>query len=306
MRPWKPLLDRLSRAQWFLITLTLASTVGGIVYYKLRGDDFMHSAALFLGIPAILAILLALTPGAKTATGAILKGITLALLIAAPLLGEGYLCILMASPLFYLVGVVVGRLVDLNRKRKAATLSCVALLAIPMCLEGVVPQLTWNRAQVVEASEVLSQSTAAVEAALARSPQITRPLPRFLAIGFPRPLTATGSGLALGATRIIHFSGAEGDPAGDLVLRVTDRTPGSVHFEAISDSSKLTQWIRWQSSDVRWQAIDSTHTRVTWRIRFTRELDPIWYFGPWERFAVRQAAQYLITANANPESEVTP
>ena len=31
-----------------------------------------------------------------------------------------------------------------------------------------------------------------------------------------------------------------------------------------------------------------------------RQLDPYWYFGPWEQFAVGQAANYLITANATP------
>ena len=85
-----------------------------------------HGAAMFLGVPAVLAILLALTPKAKTVTGGILKGITLALLIVAPLVGEGYLCILMASPLFYAVGLVVGRLADWKRQKRAGTVCCVA------------------------------------------------------------------------------------------------------------------------------------------------------------------------------------
>jgi hypothetical protein len=41
-------------------------------------------------------------------------------------------------------------------------------------------------------------------------------------------------------------------------------------------------------------------TRVTWRIRFERQLDPAWYFTAWERAAVREAAEYLIAANATP------
>lgn len=126
------------------------------------------------------------------------------------------------------------------------------------------------------------------------------PLPLPLRVGFPRPLRAWGEGLAVGDMRTIHFAGAEGDPPGDLVMRVAERRPGYARFETVSDASKLTQWIRWTSSEVEWQALDDGHTKVTWRIHFDRQLDPAWYFTPWERGALRRAAGYLITADATP------
>lgn len=241
-------------------------------------------------------------PKAKSVTGGILKGMTLGLLIMAPLLGEGYLCILIASPLFYVVGIVIGLIVDWMRKKRAATVSCVVLVLVPMCLEGVIPQLTWNREEVVEVIAVVDSPASAVEAALSQSPNLKTPLPPYLRIGFPRPLEAYGTGLTLGSTRTIHFAGAEGDPPGDLLMRVGERGQGFVRFETVSDKSKLTQWIRWDSSEIRWFSVDATHTQVVWRIRFERQLDPVWYFTPWERAAVRDAASYLIAANAAPES----
>jgi hypothetical protein len=259
-----------------------------------------HSAAMFLGIPAVLAILLALAPKAKTVTGGILKGITLALLVVAPLLGEGYLCILFASPLFYIVGIVVGLAMDSQRRKRDATLSCVVLFLLPMCFEGVVPQLTFNRAQSVEVRSVVAAPANEIEHALTLGPNVSTPLPMALRIGFPRPLGAWGEGLAVGDTRTIHFSGAEGDPPGDLVMRVTERHPGYARFETVSDQSKLTQWVQWTSSVVEWTALDQGHTTVTWRIDFMRQLDPAWYFTPWERAAVTEAAAYLIDANATP------
>ncbi len=83
-------------------------------------------------------------------------------------------------------------------------------------------------------------------------------------------------------------------------MRVSASRPGYVRFETITDSSKLLQWVRWQSSEVNYSSVDRTHTRVTWNISFDRQLDPYWYFAPWEEFAVRQAADYLIAANATP------
>jgi hypothetical protein len=257
---------------------------------------------MFIGIPTVLAILLALTPKAKTVTGGIIKGITLALLVIAPLLGEGYLCILFAAPLFYLVGLLIGIPVDMMRKkhRGGQTLSCIVLLLLPMSLEGVLPQFAFDRRQVVEAVRVVNAPAAEVEDALAKSPSIERRLPAFLRIGFPHPLEASGSGLAIGVERSILFSGAEGDPPGYLVMRIAEHRPGYLRFERMTDVSKLTQWIRWDDSEVSWIVVDAQHTRVTCRVHFERQLDPAWYFAPLERAAVRNAAEYLIDANAMP------
>ena len=259
-----------------------------------------HSAALFIGIPAVLAILLALTPRAKSATGCIVRGITFALLIIAPLLGEGYLCILIAAPLFYLVGILIGAILDWSRRKRSTTVTCLAVFMLPMCLEGVTPQLSFNRAQTVEAHAIIAASASQVTQALAQSPDIHTPLPKPLGIGFPRPIAAYGAGLSKGDLRTIHFTGAEGNPPGDLVMRVAESRPNYVRFEAVSDSTKLTQWIHWTSSEVSLQPLDATHTAVIWRIHFDRELDPTWYFTPWERAVARQAAAYLIVANATP------
>ncbi len=291
---------KIQPAQWGVVAVIVAFAAGAFLYKLLMHEQLGHSAAMFLGVPAVLAILLALAPRAKTATGGILKGITLALLVVAPLLGEGYLCILMASPLFYVVGLVVGLAVDRQRRKRDATLSCVALFLLPMCLEGVIPQLTFNRTQSVEVRSVIPAPAGAVELALAQGLNVNAPLPLGLRVGFPRPLRAWGEGLAIGDTRTIHFAGAEGDPPGDLLMRVEERHPGYARFETVSDASKLTQWVRWTSSEVEWKALDEGHTTVTWRIDFERQLDPAWYFTPWERAAVREAAAYLIAADATP------
>jgi hypothetical protein len=50
--------------------------------------------------------------------------------------------------------------------------------------------------------------------------------------------------------------------------------------------------------------VDATHTEVVWTIHFDRQLDPAWYFGLWERLAVKRAALYLIEANATPAEGV--
>jgi hypothetical protein len=289
-------------ARWWVVATAGSCALGALIYRLLIHGSLGHTALMFMGIPVVLTVLLSLTPQAKTVTGGIFKGITLALLIVAPLLGEGYLCILMASPIFYAVGSVVGVIVDARREKRTATLSCAMLVLLPLCFEGTTPLLTWHRSQSAVATQIVDATPLAMEHTLAKSMRVKTKLPVFLRIGFPRPLEAHGEGLAQGATRTIHFSGAEGDPEGDLVMRVVESRPGYARFETVSDGSKLTQWVRWSSSEVTWSPIDAQHTRVTWRIHFERQLDPAWYFTPWERVAVHEAAKFLIAANAVPES----
>ncbi|SNS39695.1 hypothetical protein SAMN05421770_101800 [Granulicella rosea] len=293
---------RLEPAQRNLLLIILTVTVGSLTYRGLMNHGLGHSGAMFVGLPAILAMLLAVSPKAKTVTGGIVKGITLFLLIVAPLLGEGYLCILVASPLFYLVGIIVGLIDDAARRKRDARLRCTWLILLPMSLEGVLPGFTIGRSQTVEVTRILAATPQQVETALARSPRVGTPMPRYLRIGFPRPIAAWGTGLSVGSPRTIHFTGAEGDPPGDLRMQVAERRPGYLRFTGIDDSSKLTQWIRWESSEVAWSAVDPAHTAVTWRIHFARQLDPAWYFIPWERTAVHEAAVYLIEANATPQA----
>jgi hypothetical protein len=289
----------LSRSQWSLIFLIVAVTAGSIAYRLIVSHRMVQTSLLFIGMPAVIAIFLAMTPKARTAKGAIVKGITLALLISGPVLGEGFICVLMASPIFYLVGLLIGAFVDWGRDKRNVTISCLVAILIPLSMEGTSPRLSFRRDETVTASQVVSASMEQVARALARSPRVDLPIPLFGRIGFPRPTEANGTGLEAGATRTIHFAGGEGH-AGDLTLRASESRPGYVRFEKVKDRSHIALWLGWQSSETQWTALDAGHTRVTWTLHFERRLDPAWYFRPWERYAVRLSAEYLIQANAVP------
>jgi len=260
-----------------------------------------QTALLFVGIPALLAVIIACTPKAKTVTGGVIKATALFLLLSAPLLGEGFICILMASPIFFAIAVAIGALVQAIRKGPGrTTICCLALAAfLPMSLEGAHPGLSFNREETVTARRIVAASPQGVERELGRSPRTDLAIPVFLRMGFPRPTESHGSGLRPGDLRSIHFAGGEGHP-GDVVMQVVESGPGQARFVVLSDSSKIAHWLRWESGEVRWRPVDAAHTQVEWTIGYRRLLDPAWYFGPWERYAVRLSADYLIRANANP------
>jgi len=279
--------------------LILAVTAGSIAYRLLVIGRLEQTSLLFIGIPGLLAIVLAMTPKAKTAKGAVIRGTMIALLLSGPLLGEGFICILTATPIFLVVGLVIAAIADHMKSRKPTTLFCIAVILLPVSMEGTSATLSFDRSEIVRVSRIVRGAPAQVAEALAHAPRIDTPLPAYLRAGFPRPTIAAGGGLAIGARRSIHFAGGEGHP-GDLTLRVDETRDGHVRFTVVSDTSKVAHWLDWKSSDVDWSAVDADHTRVTWTIRFDRRLDPAWYFRPWERYAVHLAADYLIAANATP------
>jgi hypothetical protein len=76
--------EKFRAARWWVVGLAASVTAGAALYRGLKWGGYGNSAAMFLGIPLVLTIVLASTPRAKTLTGGILKGITFALLIVAP------------------------------------------------------------------------------------------------------------------------------------------------------------------------------------------------------------------------------
>ena len=88
--------------------------------------------------------------------------------------------------------------------------------------------------------------------------------------------------------------------SGDLVMMLEENAADHVRWRAVSDTSHMTHFLNWEASRVDWAAIDAHTTRVTWTIEYRRALDPFWYFGPMERYAVHMAAGYLIDSVATP------
>ncbi len=304
-------------ARWILITLVIALAAGALLYRVMNGNYLHQTALFFVGVPTVLAITLAMTPRAKSVTGLIVKGITLAMLLSGIVFVEGFVCIVMASPLFYLVGIAIGVPIDRARKKKRSegrVYSVVALGLLLMSLEGVTPMTTFPPNEVIVVTQEVDASPSEVLAAMAGVPRFDAPLPFYLRLGFPRPAGAYGSGLDVGDTRTILFGDESpmepmregthhhnsGSGKGELELEIVDRRPGRIVFDVTRDETAFTHWITWGRSIVEWQGAGDGKTIVTWTLRFTRRLSPAWYFGPMQRYAGKLAAGYLIDSVATP------
>ena len=294
------------RATITLLIVVVAVLVASLFYRFLASRHLEHTSLVFIGVPALVAILVALLPHPKTATGTIFKALTLVLLISGVAFGEAFVCILFAAPLFFLVGAVVGLLIDRWRYKPPAGLDLRAVFFLtivltPASLEGVLPGFEFEREERVTVVRIVNAPATEVADTLARTPRFERPLPLFLQLGFPQPGETTGAGLQVGDVRQIQF--LHGHHPGVLTLTVERHEPGHIVFGATSDDSYITHWLSWDSSEVRWREVATNQTEVSWTLAYRRRLDPAWYFKPLERYGTARAAEYLIDTLATPRSE---
>jgi len=286
---------------WIIIVVAMVCGA----YRVLVLHRLQHTSLVFIGLPALAAFALLYTRP-RTAIGTINKVIALLLCLSGILFGEGLVCILFAAPIFFLVGTILGWIVnrvtgkrDPNGPSSGNWRGVVALAVVPLSAEGLAPALSFNREERVTVSRVVAAEPNDVRAALAATPVFDHDLPRFFALGFPTPMHTSGAGLAVGDERRIMFAHGQ-HHSGALVMRVAAADSTSALFTVTSDSSYITHWLSWEDATVRWEPIAPGQTRVTWTLRYRRRLDPAWYFAPLERYGVGLAAGYLIETLATP------
>ena len=298
MQPDDPNMQpRALRWGWFAIVAGVG--VCFAFYGLLFATNLTESAALYLGLPVVLASAMALQPKSKSALGASMKGLTIALLLSAPLLREGFICILRASPILYPVVALVAWGIDRVRRsdtrRDRLRAGAVVTLFAVLSLEGTHPWLTFDRINTVTYETTLAGSVDAIRDRLAHPSAITAARPLLTRI-FPPPVIS-GGGLSLGDTRQFDFSYEKwifiNHQDDHVVFSVTETDANHMRFAPREDTSYLSKYIVWESADITLTPVDAARTRVTTTIRFTRKLDPVWYVQPLQRHYVREAAKIL-------------
>src|SRR5437868_12381107 len=162
----------LRQSQISVIAIIIAIAAAGTAYRLLVFKHLEQSSALFIGIPSIIAIVITLTPRPNSVTGMICKVMGIALLMSGPLLGEGFICIIMAAPIFFLVGIVIGVIIDRSHRsdhRGGGMATCLILFGL-MSLEGVTDKTSFSRDEVVTITSRVARPAAQVEHSLSATP----------------------------------------------------------------------------------------------------------------------------------------
>lgn len=303
-RPRK-ILNRFSHNTVIIALVGLAIT--GFIIHALTHKNMQGSSILYIGVPLFLSYLFLDSDPSKSATGSILKGLTIFMLLTGPILQEGFICVIMASPIFYIVGGIVGWIIDNSRKKKLSKLQASPLIVILVLFsfEGTHPNLTFERNHTVKVERIVASNVDSVEQQLQQPLSLGKDVPTFLKI-FPFPTNSVFNGTQQGDENRLHFVYYKhfyfNPKIGDLTYKISSRSANHIESSVLKDDSYVSSYLNWKRSKVSWKAIDDKYTKVVWEIDYERKLDPAWYFGTLQHYAVKQMAESLIKYAATPES----
>jgi len=296
---------KLTSHQRRLVIIILLSAGLGIVVHMLRFTGLEGSALLYIGIPTFIALAFAsASPNAsnsKTVMGSTLKAITFIILISGPILQEGFVCMVMVAPIFYIVGALVAWPIDHFRKKKIKSNSLkvfiLPTILLAMSMEGVFDETSFNRLNVVEHTQIINSRITEVRKRLAMSRPLARPESLLIKI-FPRPDKYNANGLAIGDRHWVDISYLKwiywNKKQGKVQFEVVENQNNIIRFKLISDDSYLSSYMTWTETTVFLQPVSNHRTRVTWRIHFERNIDPAWYVQPLQRYAVASVAKLMV------------
>jgi hypothetical protein len=277
------------------ILLAYLAIYGGVVlyHYVIKNSPWPNSSLLFIGLPALLAILVAQIP-TNSVTSYMLVALTLVLLLAVPILREGTVCVIMAAPLMYGVVGVIGLLIDWVSSRSNrfnASIAAVILSSI-LSLEGVIEAATFDRHEEVTATRVIAGQPATVMARFMAEPVIPATLPGLFEIGFPRPHEFSNDGTSVGSRFNLSF--IKNDKVKTITYELTEATPDRLVFTVVDDKTALTKWMYLRKTILTFAPTADGRTQVACAISFERKLDPAWYFVPMMRYAIGLVGDMLL------------
>jgi hypothetical protein len=276
-------------ARWTLTTLTVVLTIVSILYRVVRINGYSHTGLMFIGIPFVLSLLLIFSSSGKSPKTIVLKGMTLFLLMTGILLWEGII-ILMAAPIFYAIAFISVTVTEKFLKNNPKVYCSSLLFILLLSTEGTHDFNSWNRLNTVTVERWIEVEEAAFKNQLAAGPQLDHETPLLFQLGFPTPTRIENTGTHFE----VDFSGPE-ELENKLQIMATVIDDHTIEYRFPKDTTKVGQWLRWDSGLLHWEETSKGKIKLSFTIHFTRKLDPIWYFGPLQKYAVREATEYLLT-----------
>ncbi|WP_044205534.1 hypothetical protein [Flammeovirga sp. OC4] len=291
--------DTSQKAKKRLFIITGILVIASVVLKFINHNHIEQTSLLFIGIPTLITLMViqySKTP--KTAYGVAFQVITLFLLMASILFGEGTVCIIMSAPIFYGVSFLVIFIIAQINKRKKNKVYTLAVIPVIIILFQPNQYLSTSKVYSVSTSEVIPHQVSLSQ--LQQQPDFLRDYPSIFKLGFPTPQKITGYGLGVGDQRHIQFlSKTKG--VGTLSLAIDSISQHSVVFDIIADDTHINHWLTWQKVKVEIEHQDD-QSIVTWTSSYTCDLGPQWYFGPMEELVVNVMNEHLIHSYFNGNS----
>jgi len=225
------------------------------------------------------------------------------MLASSALLFEGFICVIMAAPIYIFFALLAIGLspdrADPDRFKKADVFraSFVPLAVIVVSVEGLTDTTSFPREEVITRTQILNLTPVEIHANLARPVHLDAKRSAFLSI-FPLPERVDAPNFAQGATHKAYFTyrrwGFTNVHEGETHVFMKTVEPLLVETEVTQDTSYFSHYLTVHGTKIEMAPLADGRTEVSLTIRYRRELDPAWYFGPMQRKAIGESADYLL------------
>lgn len=291
------------------LTVFMSLSVRLLTHYQ-----WDKSALLYVGIPVAIAAALCFIPLSNPEGRWMRRYINWAVvsliifLASSVVLFEGFICVLMFMPLYFGVVFIVFLCHFLAHKykhRKSGQLfsHILPVLIIVSAFEGTHQSLSFDRHQQVVVTRDIPASIAAIQHKLTQPVSLDKQRQWFLSM-FPMPHTIISDSMAPGTIHEVrltyHRWFVTNTHSGKILFKIEEATNNKIRTRFIEDSSYLSTYLKFKSTEIDLLALDENTTRVTFKIEYERLLEPAWYFYPLQQYGVRQGAEFLLTEVITP------
>ena len=282
-------------------------------------SSFGTTAVFYVLVPYIFGLVIYIwVPPSRAMTkagraGRHIRSATIFMLATSAILFEGFLCVLFAFPIYLIfAGVVLALLPpptgrpNADQRRSIGDtfrVSWVPVLVVVMSLEGTHPSLSFERDHSVTRTRIVEASVAEIQAKLAEPIVFTETRSRFLSL-FPLPHRVEAGTLGEGDVHTSHFRyrrwpvGNTHD--GAISVELSEVGPERIRTSVLSDDTYFSHYLTVKGTQIDFAPRADGTTEVSLTIHYRRDLDPAWYFGPLQRRAISESADYLIEQLATP------
>jgi len=297
------------QTRWWLLLLGCA-LLGGLIVRGLTQTAYSGTALMYLGLPWLVALLLALVPQLDADESAessgqhpIFRGSLIVMLGSSFLLGEGFLCVLLFLPIYLFVVAVMIFIFGMIKRRerpdsKLQPIHLSPLLIGLLALEGTHPDLSFERAGSVTVEHVTSLDRLQLWANVHQPMVLNHSSSSGLSKLFPQPYQIDIDSFELGEVHTVHYRYARwfwtNVHEGSLELKIDERSRNAISARVVENTSYLANYLDIQRIRLTFDGQPEEPTKVSIQIDYQRTLDPAWYFSPLITMALRDTASYLI------------
>lgn len=296
----------LKHPRWAYLLFTV-----GIFSFLIRlilDSKFANSAVLYVAIPFLVSFaIFQFTPKPESARIwkrylAHMRDATIIMLATSVILFEGFICVLMFMPIYFLI-VSVGFGAEALVKRESGgrqnklKASLLPLAIAILALEGLTPSTSFERQNQVTRSIIVDASIDDLKANMAADIEFSDRRHWFLSI-FPLPVDVAAGTLNAGDVHRLDFIYKRwfftNIDRGEFHLRIDEVSKNRIQTSVTRNTSYLAKYLNIQGTEVEFRPLSDGRTEVALTIYYQRLLDPAWYFGPMQKFAVSRSADYLM------------